>query len=300
MGNTMKNNLTAQLVFRSAYLVLAVLTLLISIGVWNIGSGDAWQNFNPLFVSDFFNWAIVMSICATLFALIDNIRSAAAGSTHAYAKRFPLLRFCTASSMLFCFLLGTFFICRVGNNALIPEAETNYGLIFPGFLTANFWLDLSALLPRFVLPLAYLAGFVLFDERLKTRGIYSTLGILPPTVFYFFCFFLSLIISAVYGGAESLESAGIYGLVYPYFFYDSAFTYTGWWWILIWPTVFGVSLMLINNAVFYISRTVRNENGKCKLYKKLKVDEDSMCDCIHYFKVKLAAKKAADENSNKD
>lgn len=294
----MKNNLTAQLIFRSAYLMLAVLALLVSMGLFNIGSGTIGLNFNPLFFNDYFNWAIIMSICATVFAIIDNVRSAQAGKTHSFSDKYPLLKFCTASSMLFCFLLGTFFISRVGNNAMTDAAATDYGVVFPGFLTPAFWTDLSAFLPRFVVPLAYLAGFIIFEERLKSRGMYATLGILPPTIFYFFSFFLSLIISAAYGGAQALVDAGIYGIVYPYFYCDSAFTYTGWWWILIWPTIFGVSLMLINNTIYYITRTVKDENGKRKLYKKLKVDEDKMRDCIHYFKVKLAAKKAAKQNAD--
>ena len=158
-------------------------------------------------------------------------------------------------------------------------------------MTAKFWTDISVLLPRFVLPIAYVVGFVLFDEKMKTRGIYSTIGILPPTIFYFFSMFFGMILSAVYGGTEGLMANDMYGIAYHYFYCDTPITYSGWWWILLWPTIFGVSLMLINNVVFYISRT-QKINGKLVLDKKTKPNEDELCDLIHIIKVKRAERKA--------
>ena len=293
----MKNNLLAQIIYRTAFLTAAIFGLLISIGIWDIGNGfDPNTNFNLFFFTDFFNWALVMAILSTVFALTDNIKSVKSGLTHAYAERFPILKFCTMSSMIFCLILGVFFVNRVGSNYLTQNAQTELGSIFPGIATAGFWTDLSVLLPRLILPISFIIGFVLFEERLKSRPIYSTIGILPPTVFYFFDFFLGLIFTGAYGGEQNLLDAGLYADIYPYFFSDSAFTYDHWSWILIWPTIFGVSLMIINNIVYYITRTVKNENGKCKIYRKMKVEEDKMRDCIHFIKLKTDAKK---NNSDK-
>ncbi|HIV64447.1 MAG TPA: hypothetical protein H9693_06775 [Firmicutes bacterium] len=287
----MKNNLTAQIIYRSAYIVAACFGLLVSIGFWSIGTGEANPNVNPFFFTDFFNWAIVMSLVATIGALRDNIASARGGETHAYSERYPLLKFCTMSSMLFAFLLGAFFVDRVGAHRLTDS--DSFGAFFPGIATPGYWLDLSAFLPRFVLPLAYMIMFALFEPRMKSRSIYSTLGIVPPTIFYFFDLFYGMIMSAVYGGADKLVEAGMYGIAYPYFFQDSAYTFTGWWWIILWPTIFGVSLVILNNAVFFLTRTYRGDDGKLKLDRKTKPAEEELHDCIHAVKIRRAAKKAA-------
>ena len=135
--------------------------------------------------------------------------------------------------------------------------------------------------------------FALFEPRMKSRSIYSTLGIVPPTIFYFFDLFYGMIMSAVYGGADKLVEAGMYGIAYPYFFQDSAYTFTGWWWIILWPTIFGVSLVILNNAVFFLTRTYRGDDGKLKLDRKTKPAEEELHDCIHAVKIRRAAKKAA-------
>lgn len=278
----MKNNISSQLIFKSLFLGICILALLMNIGIFTLGSGELFSNFNPLFINDYFNWSMVMAIIAMSFSIADNARQLKAGETTGYAKRFGLLKFCTASSMLFCIILGTFFIVRNGNAYLLDGIT--YGDFYPAFLVADFWLDISVLLPRFIVPLSYMLIYFIFEERGKTRGIYGTIGIVMPTIFYFFSVILSLLISAIYGGADALIDAGIYSIVYPYFFFDSAFTFTSWWWALVWPTIFGVSLMILNNIVFYISRITRTEDGKIKFDKKSPVNEDEMHDIIHYFK----------------
>ncbi len=287
----MKNSVAAQIAFRGAYLAVAVIALLCSIGL--IG-GEIFA-FRAFFFTDFFNWALIMSIIATAGALAENISAANRGE-NGFPKKFALLRFCTACSMLFCFLLGAFFLDRVGNDRL--TASESYGSIFPGMFTAGYWTNVGAVLPRFVCPVMYFIGFLLFEERGKTRGIYSTIAILPPTVFYFFDLFFGMIMSAACGGTDGLIGKGLYGIAYPYFFQDSALTFTGWYWMLLWPTIFGVSLMILNNIVFTLSRTRRNAEGRLTVDRKSKPDEEGMCDCLHGFVTKRAAKRAAKADPN--
>lgn len=287
----MNKNGVAQIAFRGAYLAVAVIALLCNIGL----IGEETFEFKIFFFTDFFNWALIMSIVAMSGALAENIRSAKAGEL-GYPKKFALLRFCTACSMLFCFLLGAFFLDRVGNDRLTDS--TSYGSVFPGMFTAGYWANVAVVLPRFIAPAMYFIGFLLFEERGKTRGIYSTLAILPPTVFYFFDLFFGMIMSAACGGTDGLIEKGLYGAAYPYFFQDSALTFTGWYWMLLWPTIFGVSLMILNNIVFTLSRTFRNADGKLTVDRKSKPDENGMCDCLHGFVVKRATKRAAKTGSD--
>lgn len=297
----MKNNLVAQIVYRSVYCAVAILALVIAVGFWSIGPGapgetvNWFANFKPFFFLDYIIWALIMSLVATVPALCENFASLRAGKTHAFSEKFPLLKFCTMSTMLFVLILSVFFLDRVGNHHLTDSAETQ--TFFPGIATAGFWLDLSVFLPRFVLPIAYMVMYLLFEPRMKTRGIYGTIGILPPTIFYFFDLFFGMIMSAAYGGADNLKAAnGVFGNmfanVYPFFFQDSTGWYKDWWWILIWPTIFGVSLVLINNFVFRLTRITRGADGKLHTDKKTKPNEDELHDIIHIIKVRRAAKKA--------
>ncbi len=287
----MKHGIAAQVAFRGAYLSVALIALLCNIGL----IGGETFSFRAFFFTDFFNWALVMSIIATAGALAENMSAAKAGENR-FPKKFALLRFCTACSMLFCFLLGAFFLDRVGNHRL-TDSES-YGSVFPGMFTAGYWSNVAVVLPRFVAPVMYFISFLLFEERGKTRGIYSTIAILPPTVFYFFDLFFGMIMSAACGGTEGLLEKGLYGVAYPYFFQDSALTFTGWYWMLLWPTIFGVSLMILNNIVFTISRISRNADGKFVVDRKSKPDESELCDCLHGIAVRHAAKKAA-KNADK-
>ncbi len=306
----MKNNLIAQIVYRSIYIALAIFGLLVSIGFWSIGGSGVNGKPNFFFFTDFFDWTIVMSLIVTIPALCENIAALRQGKTHEFSKKLPLMKFCTMSSMLFGFVLGAFFVNRIGEYWLVPQTPapgiaTNYDSIFPGIATAGYWLDLAAFLPRFVLPLGYMVMWLLFEERMKSRSIYGTIGILPPTIFYFFDLFFGMIASAIYGGETGLREMGIYGVAYPFFFQDSGLssTYHGWWWILIWPTIFGISLMILNNIVFRLSRINRGEDGKLHIDTKAKPSEDELCDIIHKIKMHFAAKKAkkqtADDNEDK-
>lgn len=287
----MKKNLTAQIVFRTAYIAVAFIALLSSIGFWSIGTGKVNPNVNPYFFTDYFNWALVMSLIVSVVGLIENVNAVKDGKTEEFTKKLPILKFATMSSMIFCFVLGAFTVDRVGYNRLTDS--TSYSSIFPGIATAGYWMDMSVFLPRFVCPIAYMVMHFLFEERGKSRKLYSEIGIVIPTVFYLFDKFFGMIMTAVYGGAEKLVELGLYEIACPYFFYDEAFTFTQWWWILLWPSIFGVILVAINKTTFVLSRLVKCEDGKYRPDMKSKPNEDDMNDLIHIIKLRLAEKKAA-------
>ena len=287
----MKKNLTAQIIFRTAYIAVAFIAFLSSIGFWSIGTGKVNPNVNPFFFMDYFNWALIMSLVVSVVGLIENVNAVKEGKTEMFTKKLPILKFATMSSMIFCFVLGAFTVDRVGYNRLTDS--TSYSSIFPGIATAGYWMDMSVFLPRFVCPIAYMVMHFLFEERGKSRKLYSELGIVIPTVFYLFDKFFGMIMISAYGGAEKLVELGLYEIACPYFFYDEAFTFTQWWWILLWPSIFGVILVVINKTTFILSRLVKCEDGKYRPDMKSKPNEDEMNDLVHIIKLRLAEKKAA-------
>ena len=83
----MKKNLTAQIVFRTAYIAVAFIALLSSIGFWSIGTGKVNPNVNPYFFTDYFNWALVMSLIVSVVGLIENVNAVKDGKTEEFGGK---------------------------------------------------------------------------------------------------------------------------------------------------------------------------------------------------------------------
>lgn len=291
----MQNRLIKEIIFRTAYLVIACVGLLANLGFLSIGGGSEPSGFDAYFFTNYFVWALIMSIVCTAGALVEDVKIYKSGEFSTYTKKFSFLKFCALSSMLFCFICGSFFIDRIGNYRL--TSSTAYGSIYPAIATAGYWLDLKIFLSFFLCPVLYVIMYVLFEEKGKTRKIYGTLGIVPPTIFYLTDKIFGIIMKSVYGGEQGLLNAGMYGVANPFFFYDDA-TFNQWWWILLWPTIFGVGLVILNRSSFLISRLKRNENGKLALIKG-EPDEDELCDMFHPLAVKIKLKKAQKKQNDK-
>ncbi|MBR1747124.1 MAG: hypothetical protein IJ735_02795 [Clostridia bacterium] len=283
-----KNRIFYEIAARGAYVVLAVVTLLSGLGFWSIGGGSTPNGFNPWFFTNYFLWTVIMSIVAHVAALFECFSIARKGDLERYTEKFRFLKFCALSSMIFCFLCGSFFVDRVGLLRLTDS--TSFGSIYPAIATAGYWLDFSVLSTFLLCPAAYIILYVLFEEKGKSRKIYAKLGIVPPTIFYLFDKIFGIIMKAIYGGNDALLEAGMYGVANPFFFYDGV-TYSGWWWILLWPSIFGVGLMAINKTAFVLSRT-KKIDGKLVYDGKSEPQEEQLNDIFHPIAVKLAEKKA--------
>lgn len=289
----MNKRLSIEIVFRAVYLTIATFALLGSICFWCSGNGTSEPTVNPYFFLDFFVWTVIMSIVAVAGGLADNLKSLRNGEEN-YSKTFPFLKFCTFSSMIFCFIMGAFFIDRIGYNRLTDFGT--YGSIYPGVATAGYWLNFPVFLTRFLCPLGYIALYLCFEEKCKARKLYAKLGVVPPTVFYLFDKFFGLILKAAYGSNEILLEKGLYEVAYPFFFYDEYFTYKGWWWIILWPSIFGLALLVINKVSLILTKVKIGENGKLYVDKKTKFAEEEMKDIFHPIIVKRQAKKALSTN----
>lgn len=284
----MKNRFLKEVIFRSAYLVLAVIALFSSMGFWGMWTGKGSGSFNVWFFTNYFDWTIVMSIFATAFALAEDFKLYKNGDLNAYTKKYPFLKFCTFSGMIFGLILGAAIIDRVGDLRLTDS--TAYGSIYPAIATKAYWLDFSLLSTMFLCPVLYIIQYILFEEKGVTRKLYGSLGIVPPTIFYLFDKFFGIIFKAAYGGPDALIAANKYAVAYPFFFYDDL-TFHQWWWILLWPSAFGVALMIINRSSYVISHLKRNENGKI-YFDKTEPKEEDCTDMFHPLAVRIAAKKA--------
>ena len=176
---------------------------------------------------------------------------------------------------------------RIGNLHLTNSQS--YGSIYPAIATPGFWLDMKIFLPFFVCPIFYITMYILFEEKGRSRKLYSKLGIVPPTLFYLTDKIFGIIMKSIYGGPQGLIDAGKYGIANPFFFYDDL-TFHQWWWIILWPSIFGVVLVTLNKLAFIISRLKRNEDGKLILIKE-EPDEDTMVDIFHPIILKMKAKR---------
>ncbi|MCR4662194.1 MAG: hypothetical protein K5765_09400 [Clostridia bacterium] len=287
-----KDRIYYELIIRSIYLVLAVVSFLSTLGFWNIWTGTG-GGFNVYFFYNYFDWTLIMSIVATSAALIEDIKILKSGNI-SFTKKFPLLKFCTFSGMIFGLILGAFVVDRIGSLRLTDS--TAFGSIYPAIATKGYWLDFSLLSSMCICPSLYIVMYILFEEKGTTRPVYANLGIVPPTLFYLTVKIFGIIMKSVYGGVDNLIAAGKYGVAFPYFFYDDL-TFSGWWWIILWPSIFGVILVTINRSSYIISRLKRNENGKVCV-DKTPYNEDESTDMLHPLVVKIRQRKA-NKNKNK-
>ena len=280
-----KDRLYFEIAARSAYLVLAVASFLATLGFWDIWSCTG-GGFNVWFFTNYFDWTLILSIIATAAALVEDFRIVKNGG-EGFTKKFPFLKFTAFSGMIFGLVLGALLIDRIGTLRLTDS--TAFGSVFPAIATKGYWLDFSLLTSMCLCPAGYIAIYILFEGKGVTRPSYETLGIVMPTLFYLTDKIFGIVMSAVYGGADGLVAAGMYGVAYPFFFYDDL-TFSGWWWILIWPSAFGVGLVVINKGSYYISRLKRDASGKIRI-DKTPYDEDSSCDMFHPIAAKYKAWK---------
>lgn len=248
----MKNRLQKEISFRSAYLAVAIIALLSSLGIFTLGGGT--PKFDIFFFQNYFNLPLVLTIPATCFALRDAFVLLNSGRITEYVTKHPFMRFIGLTAHIFGLIMALFFVGRVGDQYL--KEGLAYSAIYPGALTLRFWTDLSVVLSRFVCPLMYIVGYFLFDGRGQLKKIHGSIGIMPPTIFYTFNKFFGKFYIEHFGGADATKALGKYEHGAPFFFYDDVVFYQKWWPIA-WLAIFGLGLVIINRVSYMISMKER-------------------------------------------
>lgn len=177
----MITNRTAQLIFQTAYCTLGFLGCIACLGIF-----DDYTNLNRNFYVYFTNLSNYLCLWIMLCELIQTAKK----SEKSYVSSCPLLKFIA--------MLGIMLTFFVFNLLLAKDREPQL----------NF--RLNSILFHVVLPIMFVADWVLFYEHNKVKWYYPLVSTLFPIVYLAFVFIRAAILN--------FDSEN--HLLYPYFFLD--------------------------------------------------------------------------------
>jgi hypothetical protein len=186
----MGKNRNAKMIFRSAYCALGILAVFASLGIFENVYNIRWDFY--IYFTNLSNYLCLGVMIAELVACVKQ-------RDEAYTSECPKLKFIGLVAILLTFLVF---------NLILAWEEGRDPV-------RNF--EIGSVLLHVILPIMYIADWLLFDERgmLKWRDAFLT--ILFPL-----CYFIFIIVqAAILGFDTSIKNAlGNTPLIYPYFFLD--------------------------------------------------------------------------------
>lgn len=229
-GDTMIKSRTTQLIFQTAYCTLGLVGFVGGLGVYDDVTNLSWD-----FYVHYTNLSNYFCIAVMLIALIQTARK----HDDSYVSAVPALKFIGAVSILITFLV--FNILLAGAPDRDPQLNFRIG----------------SLLFHVVLPIMYIADWVLFYERKKVRWFYPFSAILFPFSYMVFI----LIQAAIMRFDTSILIPGTNTpLIYPYFFMNIEKQGVGGF--VMWMFMFLVAVLTIGFLFFGIDRILPSKKNK--------------------------------------
>ena len=216
---------TAQLIFYTVYCTLGFIGTVASLGIFDNINTIRWD-----FYVHFTNISNFLCIGVMLAALIQTAKK----KEDSYVSAAPMLKFIGMLGILLTFLV--FNIMLAGAEGRDPQANWRVGsLIF-----------------HVVLPILYIADWVLFRERRKCEWYYPIASIGFPLAYVIF-----LLIQAVILGFDSsiLIPTTTTPLIYPYFFVN--LDTQGVPGVLMWIGILSVAFVAVGFAFYGLDRLVK-------------------------------------------
>ena len=180
----MIKNRTTQLVFQTAYCVLAFIGLVNSLGY-----------FDEMFHANFYVYYTNLSnyICfGTMLAILVGTIKAANKKEDGYCNTAPTFNF-----MCVILIMVTFFVYNI--------------LLAKDYSVVEYFTDLNNMLMHVILPIMFVLNWVLFYEHGKMKWYWPLLCVIMPLIYVAFI----LIRAAIIG-------PGTKAILYPYFFLNVA------------------------------------------------------------------------------
>ena len=219
----------AQLIFQTVYCTLGLVGCITSLGIFDNINAIRWD-----FYVHFTNISNFLCIGVMLAALIQTVKRKEDG----YVTAAPLLKFIGMLGILLTFLV--FNIMLAGAEGRDPQANWRVGSI----------------LFHVILPIMYIADWVLFRERRSCKWYYPIASIVFPLAYAIF-----LLIQAVILGFDStiLIPTTTTPLIYPYFFVN--LDTQGVPGVLMWIVILAAVFVAVGFAFFGLDRLgKRNKN----------------------------------------
>ncbi len=252
----LRNNLLAQLIFRSVLLVVAVISLVTSFTIRNIASdGGAISPF--LYYT---HWSCFLAEFTIGASFISTLLQFIKGKREGNNTYLPLLKFCSNIMIIATFVVAAF---------VLPDK----------IWTKGYW-NLSSIFHHFLMPILVVLDSALFDRKRTYRVSYPFLGVILPLIYWFVVILRFSIKRNVSGGhiAENL-----WDYYYPYGFtnIDKSSSYG---FLIGLLAGILVALIAIGFAYWALDKLEKGEDGKYHFNKKL--DEENLHDIFALIKRK--------------
>lgn len=175
----MIKNRTCQLIFQTAFCTLGIVAIIASLGTFD-------YEFRPEFYVHFTNLSNYFCIFIVFVELIETIKRKKDG----FVTKLPLLKFIGLSAILLTFIIFNFMLA--GDREMYLNFKVNSVLL------------------HIVLPIMYVADWIMFYEHNKVKWYYPLVSTLFPLIYSIFVFVRAWIINF------NPEVP----FLYPYFFFN--------------------------------------------------------------------------------
>ena len=225
----MIKNRTAQLIFQTIYCTLGLVGIIASLGIFDNINTIRWD-----FYVHFTNISNYLCIGVMVASLVQTAKK----KEDSYVTVAPMLKFIGMLGILLTFLV--FNILLAGAAGRDPQANWRIG----------------SLTFHVVLPILYIADWVLFRERGKTKWYYPIASICFPLAYVIF-----LLIQAVILKFDSsiLIPTTTTPLIYPYFFVN--LDTQGVPGVLMWIAILAVAFAAVGFAFFGLDKLGKRNKG---------------------------------------
>ena len=224
----MIKNRTAQLIYQTIYCTLGLVGIFASLGIFDNVSAIRWD-----FYVHFTNLSNFLCIGVMLATLIQTARK----REDSYVTTTPLLKFIGMLGILLTFLV--FNILLAGEEGRDPQANWRIG----------------SLCFHVILPIMYIADWVLFYEHKKTKWYYPIASIAFPIAYVAFLLVHAIILK--FDSSILIPTTTTTPLIYPYFFVN--LDTQGVSGVLMWVGVLSAAFVAVGFMFFGIDMLIKSK-----------------------------------------
>ena len=252
----LRNNLLAQLIFRSVLLVIAIISLVLSFTNMNVAS-DGGKISPFLFYT---HWSCFLAELTVGASFLSTLLQFVKGKREGNNTYLPLLKFCSNIMIIATFVVAGF---------VLPDK----------IWTAGYW-TFSGAIHHFVLPILVVLDSALFDRKRTYRLSYPFLGVVLPLIYWIILIARFSIKRSSCGGAIT---EGIWDYYYPYGFtnVDKSSSYG---FLIGLLAGILVALIAIGFLYYILDKLEKGEDGKLRLNRQ--IDEEGSSDVFALIKRK--------------
>lgn len=252
----LRNNLLAQLIFRSVLSVIAIISLITSFTILNTASDGG--GISPFLY--YTHWSNFLAEFVIFASLISTITQFTKGKKEGNNTYLPLLKYCSNIMIIATFVVAAF---------VLPDK----------IWTSGYW-TLSSVFHHFLMPILVVLDSILFDRKRTYRISYPFLGVILPLIYW-------IVVITRFSIKRNMEGGKIpenlWDYYYPYGFtnIDKSSSY-----LFLISLLAGIliALIAIGFIYYYVDKLQRDENAKLKFNKG--VDEENMHDIFALIKRK--------------